>query len=521
MNKPNIIFFLTDDQTYWSMKSMGRTEVKTPNLDGLAGKGIIFDRYYNTSAICMASRASILTGKYEYNIGCNFEHGCMTKADFIESYPVKLREAGYFTGFAGKVGFNVSESGAEEDKHINLKEYFDMFGGLKGGQGFYETALNPNIERYSNEFPHSTRALGKFGMDFLNEAKDRNKPFCLSISFKAPHNPMTPDPYFDDIYKDTVWKKPGNHGIKGAKHLAKHIQTGRQWKFFDYWNGDEVFQEHSRKYHQLIHGVDYAVGMIMDELKSQGKEKETIIIFTSDNGFSHGSHHLGGKVLSYEESTRVPLIIYDPRVENKCENGRCREITANIDIAPTILDFAGIKDDKKRDGRSIVPLLYEKNIKHRDYIALYNFWNAPPTQVQSIVWDRYKYIFYWYEGEEMKVTEELFDLIDDPLEMKNIIKESERKNVLDKIRKIYDKQIEVMERDGIKDKNYGLYSLILSRKISFADKEKVFLNYMDSWLERCNYGGGEWLEDVEKKPEWKGKVRELRKKHSEKKVIYS
>jgi len=512
MNKPNIIFFLTDDQTYWSIKSMGREEVETPNLDRLAEKGVIFDRYYNTSAICMASRGNILTGKYEYRIGCNFEHGCMRKDDFVESYPVKLREAGYFTGFAGKVGFNVSESGEEEEKHVDLKEYFDIFGGLKGGQGFYKTASNPNIEKYAHEFPHSTRALGKFGTDFIKKANN-NKPFCLSISFKAPHNPMTPDPYFDSVYKDTVWKKPENYGIEGAKHLSKHIRSGRQWEFFDHWKGDEVFQERSRKYHQLIHGVDYAVGMIMDELKSQGMEENTVIIFTSDNGFSHGSHHLGGKVLSYEESTRVPLIIYDPRVKNKGRSERCREITANIDIAPTILDLAGVKDEEERDGKSIVPLLYNENKKHRDYIALYNFWNAPPTQLQSIVWGRYKYIFYWYEGEGMKVTEELFDLAVDPLEMKNIIDAPEVKEVLEKVRKIYDDQLELMELEGIKDKNYGLYPAIFSRKVDFVNKEKIFLNYMDSWLERCNYGGGEWLEDVKRNPEWQDRVNVIREKY--------
>ena len=180
------------------MGCYGNPDVQTPNLDQLASDGMAFDNHYVTTAICMASRATAMTGMYEYKTGCNFEHGPMLTAIWEKSYPILLREAGYLTAFAGKFGFDLKET--PDGKKLPLPEAdFDRWGGGPG-QTMYETARNKSMAAYADEYPHSTLSYGAFGRDFIRDAAKSEKPFCLSISFKAPHKPATPDPKFDAIY---------------------------------------------------------------------------------------------------------------------------------------------------------------------------------------------------------------------------------------------------------------------------------------------------------------------------------
>ena len=143
--RPNIIFLLTDDQRYDALGCMGNTEIHTPNIDRLADKGVIFDNYYTTTAICMASRAQIMTGMYEYKTGCNFTHGPLSQEKFEESYPMLLRKSGYTTGFAGKFGFAVTPNATDKaGYHTDDVMPIDQFDWWKGwnGQGYYETEKN-------------------------------------------------------------------------------------------------------------------------------------------------------------------------------------------------------------------------------------------------------------------------------------------------------------------------------------------------------------------------------------------
>ena len=184
--RPNIIFLLADDQCTYSVGCYGNKDVKTPQMDRLGNDGVIFDNHYNTTAICMASRANIMTGKYEYKTGCNFMHGDMKPDVWNDSYPVLLRKSGYLTAFAGKFGFKVEGKGlCEED--------FDQWGGGPG-QTHFETAKNKSMAKYADKYPHSTLSYGAFGQDVIKKAVKEDKPFCLSISFKAPHRPVTPNP---------------------------------------------------------------------------------------------------------------------------------------------------------------------------------------------------------------------------------------------------------------------------------------------------------------------------------------
>lgn len=187
-SKPNIIFLLTDDQTARAVGCYGNKDVITPHLDKLASQGVRFRNYYNTTSICMASRCSILTGLYEYRHGCNFSHGDFERRFMEQSYPVLLRKAGYFTGFAGKFG-----SELKGEKFQALEPLFDQWAGGPG-QTFYQTEKNQGIAKYAEKYPHCSRAYGAWAQDFLKAAKRSGKPFCMSISFKALIFPSRPIP---------------------------------------------------------------------------------------------------------------------------------------------------------------------------------------------------------------------------------------------------------------------------------------------------------------------------------------
>ena len=201
-DRPNLVFLLTDDQSTSSMGCYGNAEVKTPNLDALARAGIVFDCHYVSTAICMASRANIMTGKFEFRHGCNFEHGALHSSHWATSYPILLKEAGYRTAIAGKIGFEVTTRSGK--KGVLPAGDFDRWG-AGPGQTSYQTARNRSMVDYAEEFPHSSRSYGAFGADFIEESVKSGSPFCLSISFKAPHKPATPDPVDHDIYASVYW----------------------------------------------------------------------------------------------------------------------------------------------------------------------------------------------------------------------------------------------------------------------------------------------------------------------------
>jgi len=484
--KPNIIFLLSDDQTSIATGCYGNDQVVTPNMDQLAKEGVLFKNHYNTTAICMASRAIILTGMYEYKTGCNFDHGPLMQAKFAKSYPVLLREQGYYTGFAGKFGFAVSDGHSEDHDTwdvLPVDKFDNWAGGL--GQTKYQTIKNEYIAKYADEYPHSTRAYGAWAKDFIAEAKETNQPFCMSISFKAPHLPFTPDQYFDYVYKEKDYKKPENYGTENAEHLAPQAREGRQYKRYPFWrNSEESYQKSIKNYNQLIHGVDYALGMIRKTLEEQGLAENTIIIFTSDNGYSCGAHGFGGKVLPYEEASKSPLIIFDPRKPEK-ERGIVREkVTANIDLAPTILNYAGLKVPSNMDGEDLNLLIEKPKKFKRETIALTNMWGNDEIQSMGIVSKDWKYIFWQYEDGEMNSTEELFNIGKDRLEMSNKATDQPYQEQLEKMRALYDIQLNNLKTEATKDHFYQKYAVLFDRKSTLEDKKPYLLGDYDTYMRK-------------------------------------
>jgi arylsulfatase A-like enzyme len=463
-SRPNLIVLLTDDQTIGAVGCYGNKEILTPNIDQLASKGVRFLNHYNTTSICMASRASILTGLYEYRHGCNFTHGDLERSRFDQSYPAVLRQAGYFTGFAGKIGFEI-----QKEPFDAFEREFDVWAGGPG-QTDYDTAKNKGIAKYAAQYPHCSRAYGAWGQDFIKTAKQTGKPFCMSISFKAPHLPQIPDPADLKLYSAIQsFSRPLNYGVEKATHLSPQVQTSRAATAYREWVKD--YDSTVRHYYALITGVDAAIGMIREELERQGLADNTVILFTSDNGYNAGSHGFGDKVVPYEEGSKAPLILLDPRLPKETAGKTCAAITANVDAAATLFALAHVQPPQTLDGHNLEPLLRNPGSKVRDWLPLFNFWGVPSAQSMAVVSEDWKYIHWFYGAQEMTPTEELFHLSHDRLEMSNVAHEPRFERELAAARKAYDAELSLIQPRLASGHGYEPYPVLFDRVTPWDRKD--------------------------------------------------
>ena len=461
-SRPNIVFLFADDQNTLSVGCYGNKDVKTPNMDQLAREGVVFDKHYNTTAICMASRANVFTGMYEYKTGCNFTHGDMKPQVWAKSYPVLLRKSGYLTAFAGKFGIEVTGKGLCEDD-------FDFWGGSPG-QTKYATAENKSMEKYAEKYPHSTLSYGAFGQDVIRAAAKQDKPFCLSISFKAPHKPADPDPRFDDVYAGKKFTKPANFGREFGEHLSPQSKQGRQYPRFAQWGYDNNYDRVMAKYHQQVFAIDVAVGMIRDELKAQGMADNTVVIYTSDNGYICGSHGYGSKVLPMEESSRVPLMIFDPRSALNGKQIRCDRLTGNIDFAPTMLEIAGLPIPENVDGKSLMGLLENPNVGGHEQLSLINVYGPMATRSLTCLNRQHKYTYWWYGDDEMEPVEELFDLKNDSMELKQLSGDPKHATALNQMREHYDQELAKWKQYAVDYNDYQRFGTLFDRNVPISQK---------------------------------------------------
>ena len=406
---PNIIFICTDDQRWDALGCSGNTIIHTPNMDFLAENGVRFENAFATSPICAASRASILTGLYErthrFNFGTNRLSPDFTKT----TYPFLLRQAGYHTGFVGKFGIFV-----EED---DIGRMFDSFKPLE---------RTPYFKRSNGKIQHTSEICGDEAIKFLRSLK-RASPFCLSISFHAPHaEDNDPNQYYwppacDDLYRNV--KIPGPKTADSAlfESLPKFLRSSlnrERWK----WRFDlpEKFQNMVKGYYRMISGIDLVIGRIMTELQRLRLDSNTIIILTSDNGYFLGERGFAGKWLMHEPSIRVPLIIYDPRRYHPAGGIVMSQMVLNVDIAPTILNFAGVEIIEQIQGQSLLPLMQNKKPIWRDAVFCEHLYKHPKIPLsEGMRTEKWKYIRY-PDHPEFK---ELYNLSGDPLEIKNLARE--------------------------------------------------------------------------------------------------
>ncbi len=470
-DRPNIILLLADDQCTYSMGCYNTPGAKTPNLDQLAAEGMIFDRHYDTTAICMASRVNIMTGLYEYRSGCNFDSGALLQSLWETSYPMQLRQAGYQVAFAGKFGFLVAERPGKKGRLP--EEDFDRWGGGPG-QTSYQTKQNASMRAYADEYPHSTLSYGAFGQDFIRDASTSTQPFCLSISFKAPHHPVQPDPQFDDVYGGASFVKPANYGREHGQHLAEQSRRGRQYERFHSWHYSTQYDQVMALYYQQIYAIDVAVGMIRQALQQHGIAENTVIIYTSDNGFLCGAHGYGSKVLPYEESSRVPLIVMDPRHSGRGQQRRCDALTGNVDIAPTILELAGVNRGDQIDGRSLVTLLDDPTRQIHDYLPLINVWGPREVHSLAVVTPKFKYVYWPYAGSGRTATEEVFDMANDHLELHNLLARPEYAELVQSARQTHRQALDHWRTSAVAHHDYLRFADIFDPEVDWETKSNLY-----------------------------------------------
>ena len=426
---PNIIFLLTDDQRWDALGCMGNPVIQTPNIDQIASEGIIFENAYVTTSICCASRASILAGQYASRTGIHDFNTPFSPEALSKTYPAILKNAGYYTGFIGKFGVGI-------DPPDTLFDYWKAM----TGQPRYE-----NFDEQGN-MKHYTRIVAENIMEFLGRYPN-DQPFCLSVSFKAPHvqdgdpRQFIYDTIYKDMYKDDSIPLPLTAGDeyfeKFPEVFKENNEARRRWELR--FPDPEKYEESVRSYYRLITGVDVVVGEMLQELERLGLNENTIIIYSGDNGFYLGEHAMAGKWYGHEESIRVPLIIYDPRSEPDMRGRRKGEIALNIDIAPTILSLCGEQIPDNMQGKDLLTL-FEKNPADWRNDFLYEHLFDPPPEVvhipksEGLVSANYKYLKYI---ELDPVFEELYDLRLDPYEMNNLVPDTESKGLLDSIRNRY------------------------------------------------------------------------------------
>lgn len=428
-SRPNVIFILADDLRWDALRHAGNPVVETPNIDALAAEGVRFTNSFVTTSICCVSRATLLCGQYERRHGIGDFDKAFTPAQWKETYPALLRAAGYHTGFIGKFGVGNARAIAA------MATEFDYWRGLPGQAG-------PFIDPKDSSRTHATARFGEQALEFIRNAP-ADKPMCLSISFSAPHardgkpREFEPDPRDETLYANAevpVPLKASERFFEKLPPVGRNSEGRVRWaRRFD---TSERFQQTVRDYLRLMTGIDREVGRIRQLLDERGLAQNTVIIFTSDNGFFFGERGLADKWLMYEESIRVPLIVCDPRLPKARRGTTVDQLVLNIDIAPTLLELAELKAPTPMQGRSLISLLSGQTVSdwRTDFFYEHHFGEKRPEPIpatEGIRETRWKYT-RWTSTEP--VFEELFDLEADPEEIRNLAVEGEYKLQLDRLR---------------------------------------------------------------------------------------
>lgn len=424
LRRPNIIFMLGDDHRADVMGCAGNSIVKTPHLDLMASEGVLFENHFCTTPICCVSRASIMLGQYASTHGIKDFDTSLTQEQLRLTYFNLIREGGYHTGFVGKFGVGKNMP----------KDSFDVWEGFPG-QGNYFPKGEPG--------PHLTHIMRDQANDFLRTAPV-DKPFLLSISFKAPHvQDDDPRQYLASedtlpLYAQTQIPPPIGASSEDINRFPLSIQRSEnRHRWGIRFATPALYQESIKGYYRLVSGIDSAIGSIRETLAKQGLADNTIIIYSADHGIFNGEHGFAGKWYAHEESIRIPLIIYDPRLPAPVRGARRQETTLNLDLYPTLLEMAGIVPPSVMQGRSILKYLSSESKDSRQVFFVehdFPFHGFIPSS-GAIRTDGWKYIRY---TDVAAPFEELYDLREDKFETHNLVTDSKYEHQLNTLRSYYE-----------------------------------------------------------------------------------
>ena len=453
----NIIYILADDHRYDFMGFTGKVAgLKTPNLDRLARDGAHVKNAFVCTALCSPSRASILTGQFPHKHTVVDNFADLPKG--LKFFPKYLQQAGYKTAFLGKWHMGNAGDGPQPG--------FDYWLSFKGQGVYYNPTFNINGKQVTHgDSSNTTDLLTDYAVKWLDE-QDKARPFCLYLSHKAVHADFQPAKRHRGMYRDMPINYPRSMYLT-ASDSSKVFGTGRSesrtspgamdspkpfvdpesgqlktnladmpvwvknqrysWHGVDYmYHGKIGFNDFYRQYCETLMGVDDSVGRVLKWLEDNGQLENTIVVYMGDNGFSFGEHGLIDKRHMYEESMRVPLLVHCPTVIKP--GSKLEQVIQNVDIAPTLLAYAGLPKPAQMQGNSFLPLLRGESVPWRDRAFYEYYWEADFPQTPTMFGlrtDRYKYIF----NHGVWDANELYDLKADPLEVNNLIRSPEHQAI--------------------------------------------------------------------------------------------
>lgn len=418
---PNVVFILLDDLRFDGMGFLN-PQIQTPHIDEIASGGSYFPNVVVTTSLCSPSRATLLTGLSTRN------HGIVDNNDSSEEglvfFPEHLQGAGYQTAFFGKWHMGRASDAPRPgfDRWVSFRGQGVYY--PQPGLGGLPATLNVDGQRVPQR-GYITDELTDYTLDWLENGRDGDRPFFVYLSHKAVHSDPLPAPRHRGQYDDVEFAIPASAANVPENYVGKPRWVYEQrntWHGIDFfYNSDMKMTEYLRYYYSTLSAVDDSVGRILAFLRAKGLERNTLVVFTADNGFLIGDHGLIDKRNAYEPSVRVPFLAYQPGTvpAGRVNRGRIR----NLDLAPTFLDLAGVGPPPELEGRSAWALmngaLPESSWQPDDFIYEYYWeWTFPMTPgTFAITRGDLKYIQYYGVYD----LEELYDLGEDPEEMHNLI----------------------------------------------------------------------------------------------------
>lgn len=402
--RPNILLIITDDQRYGTVG-----EFMPATQSRIFDAGVTFEKAYATTPACCPSRSSIFTGLYAARHGVRGNKYRLKKKTFMHYF----HESGYFTGLVGK--YLNSWNGTPRPEF----DYWAAF--PQGSQVYVNPELNVNgvWERRSG---YMTYLLRDHALTFLNQAKEARKPFLLVLAFNAPHTPTVPAPEDENLYKDYKFFDSPSFNVTNSRGKPKYINNG---KIFTSKRVENLKDFRIRQL-QTLRSVDRSIDTVLNKLEEEGQLENTIVFFISDNGLHWGEHGLVSKDCPYEESVHVPFAVRYakafpvPHVSQK--------LVANIDIAPTVYELAGISPPETLDGVSLVSTINSAEASKRD--ILIQGWRNIALRKPFAALHNGRFVYIENEGD----IAEFYDLERDPYEMKNLAVDATDRNFVDELK---------------------------------------------------------------------------------------
>lgn len=485
--RPNILYIMSDDHAAHAISAYGgrlANVARTPNIDRLANEGALFTNVFCTNSICSPSRACVLTGQYNHVNGAFDLAGSVKPGK--QMLAIEMKKAGYHTAMIGK--WHLKEEPADFDHYCVLPgqgNYHDPVFRVRGDKPWGKNTI---------AFPgmHSSDAITDQSIAWLNDGWDRSQPFFLMHHFKAPHDYFDNAPRYDNYLADveipepkSLWSRGTDFGsiaTRGANdELVPHIGTSigsrnprRSYlidlpaiypkefpenfdpaKYTDEQNKHFAYQAYLRKYLRCVKGVDDNLGRLFSKLEELDQLDNTVIIYTSDQGFMLGEHDYQDKRWMFEESQRMPFLIRYPSAIKA--GSRIESLIENVDFAPTLLEFVGAETPDSVQGRSFKSIAtgqpepedWRKAVYYRYWMHMAHHDNPAHVGIRT---KNHKLVYYYgcnYEGGyQTPPGWELYDMVSDPHETRNLIDAADMKQTVDSLKSLLAKTREAVGDDG-------------------------------------------------------------------------